>query len=157
MARKKGPDGEPTRMEMQILQVLWEHGPCTVRFVNEELNKGEDIAYTSTLKIMQLMYEKGLLLRDASAMTHIYIAAIKEEQTKKHILKGFVNFIYKGSASELIVQLLGSKKPTKEELTSLKELLKKYEKNGKAKWEAQAGQDEGSKFLTMIPIACLIL
>lgn len=133
MARKKAPDGGPTRMEMQILQVLWEHGPSTVRFINEELNKQEDIAYTSTLKIMQLMYEKGLLLRDSTAMTHIYIAAVKEEQTKQKILKGFVDFIYKGSVADLIVQLLGHKKPTKEELLKLKELLRGYEKNNKEK------------------------
>jgi BlaI family transcriptional regulator, penicillinase repressor len=128
MARPKSPDGEPTRFEMDILQVLWQHGPSTVRFVNDELNKQKEVAYTTTLKIMQLMHDKGMLLRDSSAMTHIYVAAVKEESTKKAMLRRFVNSVFRGSSSELMVQLLGSKKPTKEELNTLKDLVKRLEK-----------------------------
>lgn len=128
MARHKSPEGEPTKSEMDILQVLWANGPSTVRFINDELNKHKQVAYTSTLKIMQLMFEKGLLHRDGSAMTHIYMAAVKEEPTKKAMLKRFVDSIYSGSNAQLMIQLLGSKKPNKEELNVLKELLKKLEK-----------------------------
>lgn len=74
------------------------------------------------------MHEKGMLLRDTSAMTHVYVAAVKEAPTKKAMLKRFVDLVFKGSASELMVQLLGGKKPNKEELSTLKELVKKLEK-----------------------------
>jgi BlaI family transcriptional regulator, penicillinase repressor len=129
MARPKTPDGEPTRMEMDILQVLWKDGPSTVRHVTDELNKTKDVAYTTTLKIMQLMHGKGMMHRDGSAMTHIYIAAMKEEPVKKAMLQRFVQSVYRGSKSQLMLQLLGSaKKPSKEELALLKDLLKKIEK-----------------------------
>ena len=128
MARKKAPEGEPTKAEMEILHLLWAHGPSTVRFINEELNKQSPVAYTTTLKFMQLMHEKGFVFRDSTAMTHIYMPAIKEAPTKKAILKRFVDAVYKGSSSELILQLLGDKKPKKEELESLREILKKYDK-----------------------------
>ena len=127
MARQKSPEGEPTKSEMDILQVLWTYGPSTVRFINDELNKQKDVAYTSTLKIMQLMHDKGLVLRDSSAMTHIYVAGVKEEPTKQAMLKRFVDSIFNGSSSKLMVQLLGNKKATKEELNVLKNLVKKME------------------------------
>ncbi|HEU4470191.1 MAG TPA: BlaI/MecI/CopY family transcriptional regulator [Flavisolibacter sp.] len=128
MARPKTPDGEPTKGEMDILQVLWEHGPSTVRFVNDELNKEKETLYTSTLKLLQLMYEKGMVERDSSAMTHVYTAALKEDATKKAMLKRFVNNVFKGSPADLMVQLLGTKKLSKEELSLLKDLVKKIEK-----------------------------
>ncbi len=128
MARKKSPDGEPTPFELEILQVLWQHGPSNVRFVNDELNKKKEVAYTTTLKIMQIMHTKGLLFRDDSAMTHIYMPAVKEESTKKIMLSRFVNSVFGGSSSELLVQLLGNKKPNKTELNALKELVKKFDK-----------------------------
>ena len=127
MARKKNPGGEPTRAELEILQILWKSGPSTVRFVNDELNKKNNVAYTSTLKIMQLMHEKRLVLRDSSAMTHIYFAAIKEDVTKKAMLIRFVDSVFEGSSSRLMMQLLGGKKPNKDELAMLKQLVKKFD------------------------------
>ena len=128
MARPKSPDGEPTRAEIDILQILWKHGPSTVRFVNDELNKDKETLYTTTLKIMQIMHDKGMVYRDSCVMTHVYVSAIKEDQVKKAMLRRFVDTVYKGSNSELMIQLLGNQKASKKELDLLKELVKKMEK-----------------------------
>lgn len=121
---------EPTKAELEILQVLWELGPTTVRAVNDKLNEQREVNYTSTLKQMQIMAEKGILKRDESQMKHIYIPVEAEQKTKGHLLDRFVNTLYKGSASSLVMQLLGNKQPSKEEIKEIKELLKKLE-NGK--------------------------
>lgn len=115
---------EPTKSELEILQVLWENGPSTVRMVNDKLNEQREVNYTSTLKLMQIMTEKNLVLRDESSMKHIYRPAEEETKTKSHLLDRFVNTLYNGSASKLVMQLLGSKKTSKEELEELKKILK---------------------------------
>lgn len=114
---------EPTKAELEILQVLWEFGPSTVRFVNDQLNLQKDVNYTSTLKQMQIMAEKGILKRDESQMKHIYIPVEAEEKTKDQILDRFVNTLYKGSASRLMMQLLGNEKISKEEIDAIKKML----------------------------------
>ncbi len=115
---------EPTRAELDILQVLWEDGPSTVRAVNERLNaQKKAVQYTSTLKQMQLMVEKGMLLRDESNMKHVYSAAIDEQPTKSALLDRFVDTMYKGSPSSLMMQLLGNKKTSKTELDAIRNLL----------------------------------
>lgn len=118
---------DPTKSELEILQVLWEHGPSTVRSVHDELLKQKDVNYTTTLKLMQIMSEKGLLKRDESQMKHIYSVAEEEQKTKAHLLDKFVNTMYKGSASKLVLQLLGNKKASEEELKEIKDILKKLE------------------------------
>lgn len=118
---------EPTKSELEILQVLWETGPATVRTVNDELLKQKEVNYSTTLKFMQIMTEKGLLKRDDSQMKHIYCVAEAEEKTKAHLLDKFVDSMYKGSAGKLVMQLLGDKKPSKQELQQIKDLLDKYE------------------------------
>jgi BlaI family transcriptional regulator, penicillinase repressor len=121
---------EPTRSELEILKVLWENGPSTVRQVNDELNKQTRIVqYTSTLKLMQIMQEKGLLTRDESNMKHIYSPAEPEHKTKNALLQKFVENMYKGSASHLVMQLLGNKKTSKKELQAIKDLLNKMDTN----------------------------
>ena len=120
---------EPTRSELEILQVLWQHGPSTVRFVNDRLNETKrEVHYTSTLKLMQIMAEKGLLKRDESQMKHVYSAAQEEGKTKGFLLDRFVEAMYNGSAAKLMMQLLGSKKPSKKELEQIRELLDKLDK-----------------------------
>src|SRR5919112_2910529 len=105
---------EPTRSELEILQVLWQHGASTVRFVNDKLNEEKrEVNYTSTLKLMQIMLEKGLLTRDDSQMKHVYAAAEEENKTKGLLLNRFVDTLYNGSASNLMMQLLGNKKTSK--------------------------------------------
>jgi BlaI family transcriptional regulator, penicillinase repressor len=121
---------EPTRSELEILQVLWEYGPSTVRFVNDKLNEQKrEVQYTSTLKLMQIMFEKGLLLRDESSMKHVYSAAEEEGKTKGFLLNKFVDTLYNGSVSSLMMQLLGNKKTSKKELDAIKEIIKKMDKD----------------------------
>jgi BlaI family penicillinase repressor len=118
---------EPTKSELEILQVLWEKGPLTVRTVNDELLKQKDVNYTTTLKLMQIMADKGILQRDESQMKHIYSVVEEEQQTKAHLLDKFVDTMYKGSAGKLVMQLLGNKKTSQQELQDIKDLLKKME------------------------------
>ena len=120
---------EPTKSELEILQVLWQHGPNTVRFVNDTLNEQKrEVQYTSTLKLMQIMAEKGLLKRDESQMKHIYHVAVKEDKTKGFLLERFINTMYNGSASSLLMQLIGNKSTSKKELAAIKELIKNMDK-----------------------------
>ena len=120
---------EPTRSELEILQVLWQHGPSNVRFVNDILNdQKREVQYSSTLKLMQIMVEKGLLERDESSMKHIYSATQEESKTKSFLLEQFVKNMYNGSASGLLMQLLGNKKTSKKEIEAIKELIKNLDK-----------------------------
>src|SRR5687768_8253646 len=121
---------EPTRSELEILQVIWQQGPSTVRFVNDQLNEQKrEVQYTSTLKLMQIMVEKGLLVRDESQMKHVYSAAAEESKTKSYLLDRFVDSMYNGSASQLMMQLLGNKKTSKKELEQIRELIRNMDKN----------------------------
>ena len=120
---------EPTRSELEILQVLWQNGPSTVRFVNDQLNENKrEVQYTSTLKLMQIMAEKGLVIRDESSMKHVYSAAQEENKAKGFLLDRFVDSMYNGSAGKLMMQLLGSKKTSKKELDEIRQLLDKMNK-----------------------------
>lgn len=118
---------EPTKSELEILKVLWQNGPSTVRFVNDILNQQRPVQYTSTLKLMQIMFEKGLLTADKSSMKHIYSAAIEEKQTKGVLLEKFVDSLYGGSEANLMMQLLGNKKTSPKELAEIRKLLDKLE------------------------------
>ena len=121
---------EPTKSELEILQVLWKHGPSTVRFVNDQLNRQtRAVQYTSTLKLMQIMVEKSILKRDESNMKHIYSASIEEKKMKGFLLDRFVDSLYDGSASNLMMQLLGNKKTSKKELEAIRGLLDKLNKD----------------------------
>lgn len=120
---------DPTKSELEILQVLWKHGPNTVRFVNDTLNEEKRmVQYTSTLKLMQIMVEKELLLRDESQMKHVYSAAVPEQSMKKQLLDRFVDTLYDGSPSSLMMQLLGNKKTSKKEIEAIRDLLNKLDK-----------------------------
>jgi BlaI family transcriptional regulator, penicillinase repressor len=130
MKDQESPDkkAEPTKAELEILQVLWENGPSTVRFVNDKLNELRDINYTTTLKLMQIMADKSILVRDESQMKHIYHVAEEEQATKSLLLDKFVDSVYQGSARKLVMQLLGDKKASKEDLAAIKEILDKLDK-----------------------------
>ncbi|MEP6674823.1 MAG: BlaI/MecI/CopY family transcriptional regulator [Ferruginibacter sp.] len=120
---------EPTKSELEILQVLWKHGPSTVRFVNDQLNEMKrSVQYTSTLKLMQIMVEKKMLDRDDTNMKHIYRPAVEEQKTKAFLLEKFIDAMYNGSASNLVLQLLGNKKTSRKELQAIKELLEQMDK-----------------------------
>jgi predicted transcriptional regulator len=127
--KESGSPLEPTKSELEILQVLWKYGPSTVRFVNDHLNEeSRPVQYTGTLKLMQIMAEKGILKRDESNMKHVYTAALEEVKTKGMLLDRFVDSMFNGSPSHLMMQLLGNKKTSKKELEAIRELLKKMEK-----------------------------
>ena len=118
----------PTKTEMDVLQVLWQYGPSTVRFVHDKLNEQKEaVIYTSTLKLMQVMKEKGMLERDETNMKHIYSAALKEEKVKGNMLGRFVDSMYNGSPSSLMMALLGNDKTSAEELQKIKALLKQMD------------------------------
>jgi predicted transcriptional regulator len=128
MKEKNTNAPEPTKSELEILQILWKYGPATVRTVNEKLNEQKrEVNYTSTLKLMQIMLDKGLLHRDDSQMKHVYRAAAEENKTKGVLLERFVDNLYNGSASSLMMQLLGNKKTSKKEIEAIKDLLKKID------------------------------
>jgi BlaI family transcriptional regulator, penicillinase repressor len=128
VSKKDNVSPDPTRSELEILQVLWQHGPSTVRFVNDQLNElKREVQYTSTLKLMQIMVEKKLLKRDQSQMKHVYSPTAEEDKTKSLLLDKFVETLYNGSASSLMLQLLGNKKTSKKEIDAIKELLKKMD------------------------------
>jgi len=118
---------EPTKAELEILQVLWEFGPSTVRFVNDQLNLQREVNYTSTLKQMQILTEKGILKRDESQMKHVYIPVEAEGKTKDQLLNRFVNTLFKGSTSKLVMQLLGNEKTSKAEIEEIRRLLDNME------------------------------
>ncbi|HWB25821.1 MAG TPA: BlaI/MecI/CopY family transcriptional regulator [Chitinophagaceae bacterium] len=120
---------EPTKAQLEILQVLWKYGPSTVRFVNDQLNqqKHEPLSYTSTLKLMQIMLEKEMVKRDESNMTHVYSAALEEQKTKRVVLDKFVDSMYDGSVKNLMLELLGNDKTSSKDWDTIKELLKKLD------------------------------
>jgi BlaI family transcriptional regulator, penicillinase repressor len=125
---EKGTSSEPTKSELEILQILWQFGPSTARFVNDHLNKEtRQVIYMSTLKLMQIMMEKGFLKKDESQLRHIYRAAVDEGKTKGMLLDRVVDTMFNGSAGNLMMQLLGNKKISPEEMEEFKELIKKID------------------------------
>lgn len=126
MAKKSLP--KPTEAELAILQVLWENGPSSVRFIHEQLSQEKEVGYTTTLKIMQIMAEKGLLQRNTDQRTHIYYPALEKEDTQNQLLRDFVASAFKGSAMQLVMQALGNHKASDKELQEIKALIEKMEK-----------------------------
>jgi len=121
---------KPTESELEIRQVLWSHGTATVRDVHEELSKTKDVGYTTTLKLMQIMHEKGIVKRDDSMKTHIYQPAINKEKTQKHLLNKMIDNLFGGSPTQLVIQALGDNqhKANREELDKIQALLDSLKK-----------------------------
>jgi len=114
---------KPTESELEILRVLWERGEATVRDVHEELSKTKDAGYTTTLKLMQIMHEKGMVKRDESNKTHKYIPLISREKTQKQFVGKMIDTLFQGSSSQLVMQALGNHKASKEELDEIQKLI----------------------------------
>lgn len=112
---------------MEILGILWSKGPSTVRVVNEELSLKRRIGYTTTLKLMQIMTEKGLLRRKKDSRNHIYYPVAKEDDTKNAMIQRFIDTIFDGSAARLVMQALGNHEATPEELEKIKDLIREKE------------------------------
>lgn len=126
---------KPTESELNILHILWEKGASNVREVNEALNesavrqgKSAEIGYTTTLKIMQIMFEKGLVTREEDGRTHRYSAAVKEQDTKGLLLQNFVESTFRGAAMDLVIQALGDHTANQDELDKIKALIAEMEK-----------------------------
>ena len=115
---------KPTAAELRILQVLWSRGPSTVRDVAETM--GREGAYTTVLKLLQIMTDKRLVRRDESARTHVYQAVLSEEQTQKQIVTDLLTRVFDGSAGKLVLQALASGKASPEELAEIRKLLDTY-------------------------------
>lgn len=122
---------KPTESELEILQILWQNGTATVRDVHEELAKTKDVGYTTTLKLMQIMHDKGLVKRDESMRTHIYQPLVNKEKTQKHLLDKMIDSLFGGSSTQLVLQALGSgeQKVSTEELAQIQTLLDNLKNN----------------------------
>lgn len=114
---------KPTESELEILQILWAKKQCTVREVHEVLTKNKDAGYTTTLKLMQIMHEKGLVARDTSSKTHIYKALVNQQRTQQHLVSRMIENVFNGSATRMVMQALGNHKASKEELDAIKQYL----------------------------------
>ena len=125
---QKNTDFRPTDRELTILGILWDNGPCTVRQVNEIMSKDSNTGYTTTLKLMQIMTEKGLLLRDDSQFKHVYKPAVTEEKAQKQLVGDLLDKAFSGSAEKLVVRALSSKKVSTKELERIKKLIEEIER-----------------------------
>jgi predicted transcriptional regulator len=127
--RVRSPRRKPTDAELAILRVLWERGPSTVRQVAEVL--GRETGYTTVLKLLQIMTEKGLVARDESERTHVYEAASTEDQTQRQLVSDLLDRAFGGSAAKLVLQALAARKASPEELAAIRKLLDKRRGGGR--------------------------
>jgi predicted transcriptional regulator len=117
----------PTDKELTILAILWNNGASTVRQVNEEMNKQQRTGYTTTLKLMQIMTEKGLVVRDDSKFQHVYKPAVSEEKTQKQVVGDLLEKAFSGSAEKLVMRALSAKKISARELAKIRKMLDEME------------------------------
>jgi predicted transcriptional regulator len=120
----------PTDAELAILRVLWQRGPSTVKEVQKILETTRRTGYTTVLKFMQIMIEKGLESRDESPFAHVYQARIPQEQTQRTLIADLLERAFEGSTSRLVLQALAAKKATPEELSEIRRILKRHERGG---------------------------
>lgn len=125
MAREKKQ--YPTEKELAILKILWSRGPSTVRQINDAVSEQQKTGYTTTLKLMQIMTEKGLLTRDDEPFKHVYKPAVSEEKTEKQIVADMLDKVFAGSAEKLVMRALDAKHVSPEELQKIRQLLDKME------------------------------
>lgn len=127
--KEKNSELVPAKSELEVLKILWKEGPSTVRQVHDILNNDiKTVQYTSTLKLMQIMTEKGMLLRDETNMKHVYSPLMEEKKTMGLVLQKFLHSMYNGSISNLLVAFFNSDKPSKKEMEKVKDLLSKLDK-----------------------------
>jgi BlaI family transcriptional regulator, penicillinase repressor len=119
---------KPTESELDILRILWERHKASVREVHEELSKTKEAGYTTTLKLMQIMFEKGLVGRDDSVKVHVYHPVVSREKTQKHLLGKIITNLFGGSSTELVLHALGTHKASPEELEEIQQLLNNLKK-----------------------------
>ena len=129
MPKKKPALPRPTDTELRLLKILWQHGPSTVRSV--WTNLGSEVGYTTVLKLLQIMWDKGLVTRDEQSTSHIYAAALSESETQADLVGGFIDRVFGGSASRLVMHALGSKPVSADELKAIRELIDRAERERK--------------------------
>jgi predicted transcriptional regulator len=117
---------KPTDSELVILRILWERGPSTVRHVHEALAETRETGYTTTLKLMQIMTDKGLVLRDETARTHVYSATVNQEQTQRQLVRDLADRAFGGSAAALVLRALSAEAPSDADLQEIRRLIDEY-------------------------------
>src|SRR5260370_3777512 len=128
----KQPPQKPTASELEILRVLWDRGPSTVREVHEALREKKDLGYTTVLKLLQIMTAKGTVRRNEDQTTHVYEACQHATETKRQLVGDVLQRVFEGSASELMIHALETRRTSKKELDELRRLLDEYE--GRNRW-----------------------
>ncbi len=121
------PLPRPTPGELEILRVLWQRGPSTVRDVHDELSASRPTGYTTVLKLLQIMADKGLVTRDVTRRTHVYTAALAQGQTQRQLLDDLLDRVFDGSASQLVMQALASGHASSEEIAIIRRMLDEME------------------------------
>ena len=121
----------PTEAELEILAVLWKEGPSTVRFVNDILKQKREIGYTTTLKIMQIMSDKGLVSRELDGRTHVYAAAISQKDTQEKMIGKLMDSVFGGSAGKLVMSALGQNNTSDQELEEIRKYIQELQKSKK--------------------------
>ncbi|HEX5217461.1 MAG TPA: BlaI/MecI/CopY family transcriptional regulator [Vicinamibacterales bacterium] len=121
----------PTDAELAILRVLWDRGPATVRQVHEALAEARETGYTTTLKLMQIMAEKGLVTRDESSRTHIYESRLGRDETQRQLVTDLVDRAFGGSAAQLVLQALAAHSTSPAELQEIQQLIAEYRETHK--------------------------
>ena len=118
---------KPTESELEILSILWEKENATVREVHVIVQKTKEVGYTTTLKLMQIMHEKGLVIRNETAKTHIYTPCVEKSKAQEQYVGKMIRTLFSGSTSQLVLQALGKHKPTQQDLVDIKKLIEQLE------------------------------
>jgi BlaI family transcriptional regulator, penicillinase repressor len=136
---------KPTDAELAILRVLWRRGPSTVRDIYEDAEGSLRGGYTTILKLLQIMTDKGLVLRNADRRTHVYRAAVGEDQTQRQLVRHLLDRAFGGSTRKLVLQALSAKKASRAELREIRELLEQFEEGGAPGFDGGAGEKKGGR------------
>lgn len=128
MPGRTPPTARPTNAELAILRVLWNHGPQTVREILERLDPNRETGYTTVLKLLQIMTEKGLASRDENQRSHVYQAAVAQQSAQRQLVRDLMDKAFSGSASALVLSALSDRPSTSEELTKIRAVLDEIER-----------------------------
>jgi predicted transcriptional regulator len=134
---------KPTDAELAILRVLWDRGPSTVRHVHDVLNRERSAAYTTALKLLQIMTEKGLVERDERDRTHIYRAKLSEEQTQRQLIRDLLDRAFGGSATKLVMQALATRRASADELREIRRAIDGAKQDGRPREADNSERREG--------------
>ncbi|HEX9582420.1 MAG TPA: BlaI/MecI/CopY family transcriptional regulator [Gemmatimonadales bacterium] len=129
---QKPPAPNPTNAELEILRVLWRRGPSTVRYVHQALDREPPVGYTTVLKLLQIMIEKGLVTRDEASRSHVYQAAVSEDVTKRRLVSDLLDRAFEGSALGLVMQALAARPASREDLQRIKQILDQGNTGGRS-------------------------